>query len=54
MKIFSNIELQATGSLPTGSFQTTAVPSGFVRLFVRDNGLYAHTSDGNYIRLHGS
>jgi hypothetical protein len=54
MKIFNNIELQATGSLPAGSFRTTAVPAGFVRLFVQNNALYAHTSDGNYIRLHGS
>lgn len=53
MKIFSNIELQSTGSLPSGSFLTTAVPSGYVRLFIYDNTLYTHTSDGNYIRLHG-
>lgn len=54
MKIFSNIELQTTGSLPTGSFQTTAVPTGYVRLFVYNDALYTHTPDGNYIRLHGS
>ena len=54
MKIFNNIELQATGSLPSGSYQTTAVPAGYVRLFVHDDTLYTHTSDGNYIRLHGS
>jgi hypothetical protein len=52
MKIFSNIELQTTGSLPSGSFLTTAVPSGYVRLFVHNDALYAHTTDGNYIRLH--
>jgi len=54
MKIFSNIELLATGSLPSGSYITSAVPAGYVRLFVHDNALYAHTTDGNYIRLHGS
>lgn len=53
MKIFSNIELQTTGSLPSGSFLTTAVPAGYVRLFVHDDTLYTHTSNG-YIRLHGS
>lgn len=52
MKIFSNIELQSTGSLPSGSYLTTIVPSGYVRLFVHNNALYAHTTDGNYIRLH--
>jgi len=52
MKIFSNIELQATGSLPTGSFITTAVPSGYVRLFIYDNVLYAHSTSGNVTGLH--
>ena len=52
MKILSNIELQATGSLPTGSFITTAVPAGYVRLFVYDDVLYTHSTSGDYIRLH--
>ena len=54
MKIFSNIELQSTGSLPTGSYLITTVPAGYVRLFEYNDALYAHTSDGNYIRLHRS
>ena len=53
MKILSNIELQATGSLPSGSFMTTAVPSGYVRLFVYDDALYAHSTSGDITRLHG-
>jgi len=52
MKIFNNIELHPTGSLPSGSFTTSTVPAGFIRLFVKDDTLYAHTSNGNYIRLH--
>lgn len=48
MKIFSNIELQSTGSFT----ENVNVPSGYVRLFVYNNELYAETSQGNYIRLH--
>jgi hypothetical protein len=52
MKILSNIELTATGSFPSGSYATSAVPTGFMRLFVFSGSLYSHTPNGTINRLH--
>jgi hypothetical protein len=52
MKILSNIQLTATGSFPSGSYATSAVPAGFMRLFVFSGSLYSHAPNGTINRLH--